>query len=49
MLILGGLLAANLFSKLVPDHLAINTLIVIVPQIISRRFSAVSEKAEERL
>lgn len=49
MLILGGLLAANLFLELVPDHLAINTLIVIVPQILSRRFSAVAEKAGERL
>lgn len=33
ILILGGLLFTNSFLKLIPDHLAVNTLIVIVPQI----------------
>jgi len=39
VLILGGLLAANLLFQLIPDHLVINSLIVIVPQLISKRFS----------
>lgn len=33
ILILGGLLFTNFFLKIIPDHLAVNTLIVIVPQI----------------
>ena len=47
ILILGGLLAANLFLELIPDHLAINSLIVIVPQLISRRFSVASQRSDE--
>ena len=39
VLILGGLLAANLLFQLIPDHMVINFLIVIVPQLISKRFS----------
>ena len=37
------------FLKLLPDQMAVNTLIVIVPQIIARRFSAASAKAKGRL
>jgi hypothetical protein len=48
LLILGGLLTANLFLKLIPEHLAINVLIVIVLQIISRRFGAAPKKRRER-
>jgi hypothetical protein len=47
ILILGGLLVANLFLELIPDHLAINTLIVIVPQFISRRFSVAAQRSDE--
>jgi len=46
-LILGGLLAANLFLQLIPDHLAINSLIVIVPQLISRRFSVPAQRSDQ--
>ncbi len=49
VLILGGLLAANLFLQLIPDHLAINSLIVIVPQFISRRFSVAAQRSDELL
>jgi hypothetical protein len=49
ILILGGLLAANLFLQLIPDHLAINSLIVIVPQLISRRFSVKAQRSDELL
>ena len=45
VLILGGLLAANLFFQLIPDHLVINFLIVIVPQFISERFSATVQRS----
>jgi hypothetical protein len=47
ILILGGLLAANLSLQLIPDHLAINSLIVIVPQFISRRFSVAAQRSDE--
>jgi hypothetical protein len=47
ILILGGLLAANLFLQLIPDHLAINSLIVIIPQLISRRFSVTAQRSNE--
>jgi hypothetical protein len=47
MLILGGLLAANLLLQLIPDHLAINSLIVIVPQLISKRFSVAAHRSSE--
>jgi hypothetical protein len=40
VLVLGGLL-------LIPDHLAINTLIVIVPQLISKRFSVAVQRSDE--
>jgi hypothetical protein len=49
VLILGGLLATNLFLQLIPDHLAINSLIVIVPQFISRRFSVAAQRSDELL
>ncbi len=49
ILVLGGLLMLNLCLELIPDHLAINTLIVIVPQIISRRFRTAAQSEEERL
>jgi hypothetical protein len=47
VLILGGLLAANLLLQLIPDHLAINSLIVIVPQLISKRFSVAVQRSDE--
>lgn len=47
VLILGGLLAANLLLQLIPDHLVINTLIVIVPQLISKRFSVAVQRSDE--
>lgn len=47
VLILGGLLAANLLLQLIPDHLAINSLIVIVPQLISKRFSVAAQRSDE--
>ena len=49
VLVLGGPLLGNLLLKLLPDHLAANTLIVIVPQIIAGRFGAPSKKAKGRL
>jgi hypothetical protein len=45
VLILGGLLAANLLFQLITDHLVINFLIVIVPQLISERFSATLQRS----
>jgi hypothetical protein len=47
VLILGGLLFANLSLQLIPDHLAINSLIVIVPQLISKRFSVAVQRSDE--
>ncbi|NNG06593.1 MAG: hypothetical protein HKM90_02575 [Desulfobacteraceae bacterium] len=47
VLILGGLLFANLLLQLIPDHLAINSLIVIVPQLISKRFSVAVQRSDE--
>jgi hypothetical protein len=47
MLIMGGLLATNLFLELIPHHFAINTLIVIVPQLISKRFSMAAQRTDE--
>ncbi|MGD9075941.1 MAG: hypothetical protein PVJ69_12080 [Desulfobacteraceae bacterium] len=47
IVILGGLLFANLLLELIPDHLAINCLIVIVPQLISRRFSVAVQRSDD--
>ena len=47
LLLLGGLLLANLIFQILPKHLAVNTLVVIIPQIIPKQFTISYAKTEK--